>query len=170
MRSLTDDMDDAKYVHELFDHVRSYLTLEETLELVAGNDVWVNETGIEALEQWSIHGIEQSIQQQMEYGHSSLMQKYAEMIQELPDPLMEQAFWSQIHRLQSGFTTDQSQMWDEIELLQEGEDVFDVDFTEEILEVAVHLDESESKVDLLEERGEISSDEWYERNAALADD
>lgn len=169
-RNLTDDMDDEQYIQELFNHVRSYLTLEETIELIAGRDTLIDQTGIEALENWALCGIDEAIDGQMRpptATPSAYADSFIRMIGELPDRLMERAFWAEIERMDSGFSSDQSQLWGQIELYCAGERVFQVDFTDEILEVAEHLEESEAKIDLLEVRGAISGREWADRTDSL---
>jgi len=164
-RTLTEPVADAKYHDKLFSYVRGYLTLEEVLELAAGKHPMTSETGIEALEHWVLEGIYQSIQMTMK--PKSRSEELVRLISDLPPRLRERAFWGEVESLQSGFASNDDRLWAEIRLYEEGEALFSVDFTDEILEVLDHCEETESKIDMLESRGAIDGIEWHRRAHSL---
>lgn len=169
MKSITNNLDRTQYVELLFNHVRDHLTLEETTELIAGSSVLTSCTGVEALERWVTEGISESMQSARPPNMSSNYgDTFIRMVEDLPPSLAEQEFWAEIEHNQRQRQYGNEYIFAEINLFEAAEDFFDVDFSDEILKAIYALDECESKVDMLEARGEISGDEWYERTIELA--
>lgn len=157
------------YEEQMFNHVRSYLTAEEIIELLSGELIQYPEGGIEALEYWTMEGVSEAMQDYRPPAESPgpYAESFRVMLENVPEKLQKRIFESEIDIWRGSMTHTDVEAWAEIELYKVGEHMFGDDYTDEILEVAELLDESESKLDLLDARDAIDAEEWHERTTEL---
>lgn len=150
------ESDNQKYMLELWDYTRGMLNYEESLQAVRGTSPLADGSGIEGLEMlhFPTHG------RVPRYGVHAL--------EDMPVRLAVQIYNGELEALRSPMLTSDEQLFEVIDWLEVGEEVFGVDLSDQIIEAIQELSECESKVDMLEAYGVIDGDEWYERNEALS--
>jgi len=159
---------DTEYSAELWDHVRAWLTVEETKDLVNGELGQIRRKGLDALELWSLRNECPTGQRRPP---TASQRRYRNMLLhrlgEMPTRLALRHWESELelHRGSMGMSDDQ--VFSIITVLEVGEDLFDIDLTDEVISWLNELDECETKVDMLESRGAIAGDEWLNRITEL---
>jgi len=154
---------DTEYTIELWDAVRGLLTAEEATELIRGNRSGVCGEGIEAMEDFLAGDLLVGDQRPPTTTGFSYEANIERRLLDVPPRLALQAWQSELEFAKSGFADTEWKLHGIISVLRVGEEHFDVDLTDEIVEVAQQLPESETKLDFLDERDAISGQEWFER-------
>lgn len=157
------ESNDSEYAAELWDYLRGYYTVKDLLDILSESFAG----GIEALERHSLSGLSNSMSEVRPpmKDSSAFTHHFEYQLSEMPVRLKLHAYHSEL------------EMWDNrtalegqftyLALLELGEDMFEVDLSDEIIEVLEHMEECETKLDQLEALGEISGEEWFERHEAL---
>ena len=169
----TNDVDgyehsDTEYAAELWDYVRAWLTVEETRDLVNGELGLIQEQGLDALEQWSLRN---TLFDGQYRPPTASQRRYRNMLlhrlDEMPTRLALQHWESELEIYRGSMGMSDEKVFSIITVLEVGEDLFDVDLTDEIVSWLYELDECETKLDMLETRGAIGEHEWYDRTQEL---
>ena len=159
---------DTEYAAALWDYVRAWLTVEETRDLVNGELGLIQEQGLDALEQWSLRN---TLFDGQYRPPTASQRRYQNMLlhrlDEMPTRLALQHWESELEIYQGSMGMSDEKVFSIITVLEVGEDLFDVDLTDEIVSWLNELDECETKQDMLEARGAIDGEAWYERISKL---
>jgi len=158
------ESNDSEYAAQLWDYKRRYLTVEDLIDLLANS---FSQSGIEALEREVLEGFSRELSQYRPPARSgaAFSERVRHRLEEMPPRLALYAWHSEVE-VWFGRSAKEGQMT-MLSLLEVAEEVFDVDLTDEIVEEVAHMEECETKLDVLEARGAIDGDEWYERHEAL---
>jgi hypothetical protein len=159
---------EEQYHREMFDYAIHYVGYSEVAEIMAGDKPEISGTGITALSEWVHKSLERHLNDSRppvvsERAYRDTLQRELE---QLPNREAKAVLDSERRLWSSGIPTNES-LWGEIAVLQVAEEMFEVDYTNEISEILKHLPESESKIDLLEDRKLIGGDEWHERTEQI---
>lgn len=164
---LIEDMTDEEYYSQLFDYVVSHTGHERAFEIVKG-ETYHQGDGIDALRDFVSLGCHKYVQNRYEIGGvRAFGSALRETVDDLPD--REAAAVLEYETNDCLFFGDPSddRIMRELEVFRVAEDRFDADLTSDIVDLAYSLSESETKLDLLEEREAISGEEWFDRHNEL---
>jgi hypothetical protein len=150
---------DPEYVIDLWDYTRKYESVEQCVQIMAGNSIQTYGDGIEALE--SYHFPEVGAAPRVSARH------LAEMPPKLAEKVWERER-SVLNDVISMTDPDKQQIFTLINWLEVGDEVLGIDVEHRIIDAIHVLPECESKVDMLEKHCEISGEEWYDRASELA--
>jgi hypothetical protein len=163
---------DDEYHKQMFEYVAYQIGWEDAIELVAGNGRGVgNRVGIEAMQMFVHSGLDNYLTPKRPHTNrdvSSYGSALRAEVSKLPPREMASVLESELSVWTSSAGVNDKELYAEIEIYEVAEDLFGADLTDEITTAAQHLDESETKLDLLESRGAISGEEWYNRHEELA--
>lgn len=159
------ESNDSDYAAALWDYTRRTLKADEVVDIVAQHP---SESGIEALEQHHWEQLEYTMPDARPPSASirGYINTVLHLMEEMPERLALK-FWKSELAVWDGWRTTEKELFAEIELLCLAEDYFEVDLTDEVVDAAKALPESQSKLDTLDRRGVIDGDEWYERHEEL---
>jgi len=159
---------DTEYAAALWDYVRAWLTVEEARDLVNGELGRIQQQGIDALEQWSLrNGFLDGQHRPPTASQRGYRNVLFNRLDEMPERLALQHWESELEFHRGTMVITDDRIFSIITVLEVGEDLFDVDLTDDIVERLHGLDECETKLDMLEARGAIDGIEWYDRTQQL---
>lgn len=158
---------DAEYSIELWDYVRGYLRFEEATSLIRGERAGNSAEGIEAMERFAFGEFLVGDQRPPTNSMSNYQSVIEQRLTSMSPRMALQAWQGELELAKSGMSTTESKVHSILAVLRAGEEVFDVDLSDEIVSWAESLPESETKLDTLEVRDEIGGEEWYQRTEAL---
>lgn len=151
---------DPEYVISLWDYTRQFESVEQCVQIMAGNSVQAHGEGVEALESYHMP----------EVGSAPRVTK--QHLASMPPKLGKKVWRHELEVLNDVISMADPDKWSVFNLiswLDIGNAVFDdVDVEDRRLEAIQALPECESKIDMLEKYDEITGEEWFDRASELA--
>lgn len=166
-----DEIDEAEYLKFLFNDVKKHIG-DDVFDVATGEKTrsippHPNATVAERLEMFTMN----TISRMMESHRPPANRRYAAtlrgLIEDFPEKLIAKILEVEVNILQGSLSATDYEIWGEIEIRKLAADLLGANQRREIVEAASYLDESESKIDLLDEMGVLTGEQWHNRTTKV---